>query len=156
MNLVSVTMGIVISLLVFVSGVESLAGAIHAYRIVELENNVRELKVGLANYIQSLCLLNTPNAGYTCGTPSWTGLTTVYRSLPQGFLLGSSPTLGETSTSITGTLTIDSSADCQAVANSVSETTCSGNILTVAVPILPVFTKLGIWGMLDSGNFVYP
>ena len=158
MNPLSVLVGIAITILVGFAGWGTVSSAIAGLETTRLESNIQEVSKAAGQYIKTSCTLNTPNPGYTCASMSYSGLE-AENILPPNFLANFSPslTVDNAISSVVVSLTTHTTSQCQAVQKTILNSKCTGNLITLTIPIIPsLLSPRNAWGNLNSGNFVYP
>ena len=156
MNIVSIAVGVILSALLAVAGSEYYTGSVLLQQQKDMVAQLKQIQHAMTSYGGSICGIQGGATGFTCSEPpTWGGLKSG-GYLPSGFtfppLVSGSPNLSIYGQSLWLSLSVSSASVCNAASVAIEESSCSGNTLNIYAPIITGT----VWGLVGTGQFVYP
>ena len=162
MNLLSAAIGLMITAIVSLSGLEAVNSVISYQQQRNLVAQFRQVYRAVKSYGGSLCGIAGGSTGFVCTSTSMTfSMGQPYSLisagyLPSGFnfnsLVSRTPTISLSGQNFVVAATLSSGAVCGNVSIHLESASCSGATLLLYVP-----TVTGsAWTLVNSGRFVYP
>ena len=155
-GLVGTAIGMLAALILSVSAFEFGQETINFKNQKELIAQLVAVQHAMTSYGGSICGIQGGATGFTCSSsPTWGGLKSG-GYLPSGFtfppLVSGSPNLSIYGQSLWLSLSVSSASVCNAASVAIEESSCSGNTLNIYAPIITGT----VWGLVGTGQFVYP
>ena len=163
MGLVGTAIGMLVALILSVGAFEFSQEAINFKNQEELIGQLQTIQHAMTSYGRSICGINLGGVvgPLSCSPqPNWSGfISSGY--LPAGFNVPYSPlvfsqTLTRSGQELLLSLSVSSASVCQAAAVALTEVSCSLSGPTYTLNMYAPIITGTVWGLVNSGQFVYP
>ena len=161
MGLIGTAIGMLVALVLSVSAFEFGQETINFKNQEELIAQLQTFRHAMTSYGASICGIQGGATGFVCSTtPSWSALISS-GYLPAAFGGTYSPLVLNQTLTLSGqelllSLSVSSASVCQAAAVALTEASCSISGPTYTLNMYAPIITGTVWGLVDSGQFVYP